>query len=240
MPNTIVPPPAIVLPFSSTSHTFTVGRVWCVGRNYAAHAREMGGDPDREPPFFFSKPANTVVWAGCGDRAAAIAYPPATGDLHHEVELVLALGAGGRNLSLAQACACVAGMAVGIDLTRRDLQATFKKAGLPWELAKGFDGSAICGTLTAITCSALEADNPEIGLEVNGVVRQQGTVDEMIWSVPELLQHLSRLITLQPGDLVYTGTPSGVGPLVVGDRTSCHIRGLPAIELLINPALREG
>jgi fumarylpyruvate hydrolase len=194
---------------------FPIRRVFCVGRNYGAHAREMGSDPNREPPFFFSKPADAVVPAG-----GAIPYPPATRDLHHEVELVVALGGGGADIAPQDALALVWGYGVGLDLTRRDLQAVAKDAGRPWDMAKGFDASAPCSPLIAAATLGHPQD-ARIWLEVNGALRQQGNLNEMIWPVADVISHLSRLVALAPGDLIYTGTPAGVAALKPGD----HVRG---------------
>lgn len=176
----------------------------------------MGADPDREPPFFFSKPRDAVT------QAATIAYPPMTGDLHHEVELVLALHRGGSDLSSAQADAAIFGAAVGVDLTRRDLQAEAKRAGRPWDAAKRFDHSAPIGSITPGKPPSAAA----ISLSVNGEPRQRGDIADMIWSPVEIVQHLSALFRLEPGDLVYTGTPAGVGPLKPGDQVLAEIAGL--------------
>lgn len=206
---------------------FPVRRVFCVGRNYAAHAREMGSDPDREPPFFFTKPADAVVSA-----SGAVPYPPSTEDLHHEIELVVALGAGGAGLEPEQALALVWGYGVGLDLTRRDLQAAAKSAGRPWDMAKGFDASAPCGALRPVA----EVGHPASGriwLEVNGEVRQQGDLDEMIWPVADVISHLSRFVALAPGDLIYTGTPSGVGALQRGDKLRGGVDGVGEFALEI-------
>ncbi|MDT8439718.1 MAG: fumarylacetoacetate hydrolase family protein [Wenzhouxiangellaceae bacterium] len=205
---------------------FAVRHAWCVGRNYAAHAREMGSDPDREAPVFFSKPAAALV------QDARIAYPPRTEDLHHEVELVVLLAAGGRDLDPATAQACVFGYAVGCDLTRRDAQARAKAAGGPWALAKGFDQS---GPLGEIVPADQWQPRPEAAIElaVNGQLRQQARLGEMIWPVGELLAQLSRELTLQPGDAVFTGTPAGVGPLQRGDRVQARIDGLPPLDFCI-------
>jgi len=202
---------------------FPVRRIYCVGRNYADHAREMGSDPDREPPFFFTKPRDAVV-----TRETA-PYPPATQNLHFEVELVLALGAGGADLSPEQAEACVFGCAMGIDLTRRDLQAEAKKTGRPWDMAKGFDFSAPLGLITAGSPPRTGA----IRLAVDGEVRQSADVSDMIWGPGELLSHLSRLVTLEGGDLVYTGTPAGVGAVKPGQTLRAEIDGLAPLSIRI-------
>lgn len=205
---------------------FPVRRIYCVGRNYADHAREMGADPDREPPFFFSKPRDAVT------TTDAVPYPPATQDLHHEVELVIALGGGGANLSPAEAGAMVFGAAVGVDLTRRDLQADAKKAGRPWDMAKGFDASAPLGLVRP---GPAPGDGP-ITLSVDGAPRQSGDLSQMIWSNSEIISHLSRLVRLEPGDLIFTGTPAGVGPVSAGQKIEAKAADLPPMRFqLFNP-----
>jgi fumarylpyruvate hydrolase len=198
---------------------FPVRRILCVGRNYAAHAREMGGDSSREAPFFFSKPADAVVPGG-----GKVPYPSATQDLHHEVELVLALGAGGVDLSPADAAAAIWGWAVGVDLTRRDLQAQAKKDGRPWDSAKGFDASAPIGPITPR--SRIDAPHGRIRLSINGAVRQDAGLADMIWNPAEIVAQASRLWRLAPGDLIFTGTPEGVGQVARGDQVDCEIAGL--------------
>lgn len=220
-------PPAPVLPVADSDGSFPVRRVYCVGRNYADHAREMGGNPDREPPFFFGKPSDAVVPGG-GD----IAYPPLTSNLHHEVELVVALGGGGRDIPVEKALACVFGYAVGIDLTRRDLQAAFKEKGQPWEMAKGFDQSAPVSALMP----AARGGHPSSGaiwLSVDGIERQRGDLAQMTWNVAEVIAHLSAYLLLAPGDLIFTGTPSGVGPLVRGNQVRCGIQGIGELEIAL-------
>jgi fumarylpyruvate hydrolase len=185
----------------------------------------MGMDPDREPPFFFGKPHDVVVPGG-GD----IAYPPATSNLHYEVELVVALGKGGLKIPVAEALGCVYGYAVGIDLTRRDLQAKAKDKGQPWDIAKGFDQSAPITPITPVAaCGHLESG--AIWLAVNGKEKQRGSLSQMIWSVPEVIAHISGFMALAPGDLLFTGTPAGVGPLVAGDQVRCGIDGLGELEI---------
>lgn len=218
-------PPAI--PVLGTAALFPVRRIYCIGRNYADHAREMGSDPSRETPFFFGKPQDVVVPGG-----GTVAYPPATANLHHEVELVVALARGGRDIPVAEAEHCIFGYAVGLDLTRRDLQAQAKDKGQPWDTAKGFDQSAPISPITpAAVCGHPLAG--AIWLSVNGTERQRGNLDQLIWSVPEVIAHISRYVALAPGDLIYTGTPAGVGPLVPGDRIRCGIDGLGELEVVI-------
>jgi fumarylpyruvate hydrolase len=186
---------------------FPVRRIFCVGQNYADHTREMGGDPTRQAPFFFTKPADAVV-----DSGAVLPFPTETADLHHEVELLIALHSGGSNIAVADAGAHIFGHAVGIDLTRRDLQATAKAAGRPWDMAKGFDNSAPVGPITPGAPPAAAA----ISLTVDGETRQSGNIDQMIWDVAEIIAVLSRFVALSPGDLIFTGTPAGVGPIRPG------------------------
>lgn len=205
---------------------FPVRRIFCVGRNYAAHSREMGNDPDREPPFFFSKPADAVC-----DSGTITPYPPLTADLHHEVELVVAIGAAAKDIAAEDALGIVWGYGTGIDLTRRDLQAAAKKAGRPWDWAKGFDRSAPCGPLRPV--DGWQPTGGRITLAVNGTVRQEGDLKELIWSVPEVIAECSRAVALQPGDLIYTGTPAGVGALAAGDELVGRIDGLPDISITI-------
>jgi len=225
----ITAPETASVAVAGSSARFPVRRVFCVGRNYAAHAREMGSDPNREPPFFFTKPADAVVPA-----SGAVPYPPSTNDLHHEIELVVALKAGGKDIDAAQALELVWGYGVGLDLTRRDLQAVAKDAGRPWDMAKGFDASAPCSALHPVS----DVGNPaqaRIWLEVNGTLRQEGNLDEMIWPIADVIASLSRLVTLAPGDLIYSGTPSGVGALQPGDRVRGGVEGVDTFELTIAP-----
>jgi len=226
----VFPPPAPpAVEIKGRSERFPVHRIYCVGRNYAAHAREMGKDPEREPPFFFAKPADAIVPNG-----ATIPYPSRTADLHHEIELVVALGKGGANIQVAQALSHVFGYAVGLDLTRRDLQADAKNHGRPWDTGKGFDRSAPITAITPAIGGALPtADHGKIWLEVNGVQRQQGALADMIWSVPEIIAELSTLFELAPGDLIYTGTPAGVAALKAGDRLEGGVDGLESLTLTI-------
>ncbi len=206
---------------------FPVRRIFCVGRNYAAHAREMGRDPDREPPFFFTKPADAVVGDG-----ETVAYPPETANFHYEAELVVAIGEGGRDIDEARALDHVWGYAVGNDLTRRDLQLQAREQGRPWDWGKAFDRSAVVGPLRPVS----EVGHPATGrirLSVNGETKQDADLSELIWSVPEIIAILSRSMELKPGDLVMTGTPAGVGPLKPGDRCEIEIEGLGAITTRI-------
>ena len=206
---------------------FPVRRIYCVGRNYAEHTREMGADPAREPPFFFTKPADAVVPDG-----AAVPYPPATANLHHEVELVAAIGTAGAEIAPEAARDHIYGYAVGIDLTRRDLQQVSKDRRWPWDTAKGFDRSAPCGSIAP----AARIGHPEAGtiaLAIDGIERQHGTLSDMIWSVPEIVGHLSRLFTLRPGDLIYTGTPAGVGPVSPGERLEARIEGVGTLSVTV-------
>jgi fumarylpyruvate hydrolase len=223
----VVPAPQVPSVPVAGGGEFPVRRIFCVGRNYAAHAREMGHDPDREPPFFFSKPADAVFASG-----GELPYPAMTEDLHHEVELVAALGGGGRDLTPEQALGAVFGYAVGVDLTRRDLQTEAKKAARPWDMAKGFDHSAPCGAITP-AAQAGDVAKAAIRLTVNGESRQSSTVADLIWPIPELLAHLSRYVELKAGDLVYTGTPDGVAALKPGDAVVAHVDGLQELTFEI-------
>ncbi len=212
--------PMPALPVAGSSELFPVGRIYCIGRNYAEHAREMGYDPDREPPFFFMKPANSLVPNG-----ASIPFPQVTKDLHHEIELVVALGKGGADIPAEQALEHVWGYGVGLDMTRRDVQGEAKKLGRPWEMGKGFDNSAPCTALQP----AAKIGHPAQGaiwLKVNGTIKQNGDLKEMIWNVPDSIAYLSQLVTLQPGDLIYSGTPAGVGPVQRGDKLEGHVDGV--------------
>ena len=206
---------------------FPVHRIYCVGRNYAKHAREMGMDPDREPPFFFSKPADAVVANG-----TPVPYPPRTSNLHHELELVVAIGTGGSDIPLDSALAHVFGYAVGLDLTRRDLQFAARDQGRPWDVAKGFEHSApVSAIRPAAEMGHLEQG--AIWLEVNGEPRQRANLSEMIWSVPEIVAELSTYYELRPGDLIFTGTPEGVGPVKRGDSLVGGIDGLETLRITI-------
>lgn len=220
-------PPTPLLPVAGNHQRVPIRRVYCIGRNYADHAVEMGGDPDREPPFFFGKPADCVVAGG-----GKVPYPPLTDDLQHEMELVVVIGSGGRDITAATALDHVFGYAAGIDLTRRDLQAEAKKMGRPWDMAKGFDYSAPCSAVRP----ASEIGHPArgaIGLKVNGEMRQAGDLNQQIWKVEEAIAYLSRFVALAAGDLIFTGTPAGVGRVVRGDRLEGHIEHVGDLTVVI-------
>ena len=219
--------PRASVEIAGSAERFPVHRIYCVGRNYAAHAREMGMDPEREPPFFFSKPADAVVGNG-----EPVPYPPRTANLHHEIELVVAIGTGGRDIDAGAALAHVFGYAVGNDLTRRDLQFAAREKGQPWDVSKGFDRSA---PITAIRRAA-DVGHPDRGriwLEVNGERRQDADLADLIWSVPEIVAELSTLFELVPGDLIFTGTPAGVGPVRPGDSIVGGVDGLDTLRTTI-------
>jgi fumarylpyruvate hydrolase len=221
------PPPPSSIAIAGETRRFPVRRIFCVGQNYAAHAREMGKDPTREEPCFFTKPADAVV-----DSGATLPYPPRTSDLHHEIELVAALARGGADIAKEAALEHVFGYAAGIDLTRRDLQSEARKAGRPWDLSKGFDHSAPLGAIAP----AARIGHPRAGrirLAVNGAIRQDADVSEMIWSVAEIIAILSQFVRLEPGDLIFTGTPAGVGPIVPGDHVAGEIEGVGAVEIAV-------
>jgi fumarylpyruvate hydrolase len=212
-------PPVTTVAVAGMDVVFPVARVFCVGRNYAEHSIEMGHDPDREPPFFFMKPANAVVPSG------RLPFPTQTQDLHHEVELVVALAQGGGDIPVERALDHVFGYAVGLDMTRRDFQAEAKRMGRPWDMAKGFDQSAPTGEIRVVE----EIGHPTKGavwLRINGEPRQQGDLDQQLWKVPETISFLSTLVALRPGDLIMTGTPKGVGRVEPGDRLEGHIDGV--------------
>jgi fumarylpyruvate hydrolase len=206
---------------------FPVRRIYCVGRNYLDHIREMKEADERDPPFFFQKPRDAVVLDG-----AHIPYPPFTSDFQFEVELVVAIGRDGRNIGVADAYGHIWGYAVGIDLTRRDRQRDARDMRLPWEVGKSFDASAPCGVI-APAQDRKSFENGAISLSVNGAERQRGDIGQMIWSVPEVIAQLSKQVTLVAGDLIYTGTPAGVGPVVPGDRITADIEGLPSLTVTI-------
>ena len=218
-------PPAPSLPVAGTAQRFPVRRVYCVGRNYAAHTIEMGHDPDREDPFFFQKNPDGLVPGG-----GRFPYPSASSDVHHEIELVVALASGGTDIAVEEALSHVYGYAVGIDMTRRDLQAVAKKAGRPWEVGKAFEHAAPCSAI-APAAAIGHPGRGAIALEVNGEERQCGDLAQLIWKVPEIISYLSGLFSLAGGDLVFTGTPSGVGPVTRGDRLHGRVAGVGEIEV---------
>lgn len=214
---------------AGSGQRFPVRRVYCVGRNYADHAREMGHDPDREPPFFFTKHPDSLLPGG-----QDFPYPPGTQDVHHEIEMVVALHKGGVNVDVSDALDLVFGYAVGLDMTRRDIQAHAKKNGHPWATAKGFDHAAPISPIVPVTQIGHPAQGT-IYLDVNGLRRQTGDLADMIWTVPETIAYLSRLFELRPGDLIYTGTPAGVGPVQVGDELHGVVEGLGEIRTKVAP-----
>ena len=221
------PEPARV-PIRGSDQYFPVHRIYCVGRNYAEHAIEMGHDPDREPPFFFQKnPDNLLI------GVAEFPYPVASSDVHHEIEMVVGLSAGGTDIPIENALDCVFGYAVGLDMTRRDLQGEAKKMGRPWEVGKAFEQSAPCTDMVL----ASEIGHPDRGLielAVNGDVRQQGNLDQMIWKVPEMISYLSGLFTLQPGDLIFSGTPAGVAAVARGDKLVGRVEGVGELSVTVS------
>jgi fumarylpyruvate hydrolase len=227
----IDPPPQPALAVAGTDKLFPVRRLWCVGRNYVEHIKEMGQDV-REPPFFFAKPADAIVPDG-----GTVPYPSLTKDMHHEVELVVALKSGGRNIATDKALACIYGYGVGIDLTRRDLQIASRDIKRPWEIGKAFDHSAPCGALTP----AATIGHPSKGrimLKVNGKVRQDGDLNQLIWNVPEIISKLSEMVALEAGDIIMTGTPSGVAATVAGDKIECEVEGVGKLTVTIGPPLK--
>ncbi|MCV9996739.1 fumarylacetoacetate hydrolase family protein [Pararhizobium sp. YC-54] len=224
---TVIPLPApVLLAVMNSEQTFPVRRVYCVGRNYAAHAIEMGHDPTREPPFFFQKNPDNLA------QGAEFPYPPLSTDVHHEVELVIALKQGGDAISAADALDCIYGYAVGIDFTRRDLQAQAKASGKPWTAAKAFEHSAPVSQIVPAQAIGHPV-NGNIWLKINGETKQQGDLNQMIWKVPEIIAELSKLFTLAAGDVIMTGTPSGVGPVSRGDVVSCGIDGVAALTVTV-------
>ena len=233
MMNYIFPPMSVVgLPIHNTDQFFPVRRVYCVGRNYADHAREMGSDPTREPPFFFCKAndAQSIIPVS-PNQVNDLPYPPKTQNLHYEVELVVAIGQDGANLSTEQAKDLIFGYAVGLDMTRRDLQNAMKQNGRPWEIGKAFDYAAPIGEIYPV--ATVDIQNAAISLSVNGEPKQQGNINQLIWNVAETIANLSALFKLKAGDLIFTGTPAGVGAVVKGDKMLAQIDGLGSIELLV-------
>lgn len=227
MPDFVFTPPPPVSVAVTDGRLFPVRRIFCVGRNYAAHAREMGNDPNREPPFFFTKPADALVPGGQDTH-----YPSETKNLHHEIELVVAIGAGGRMIDPAQALSYVFGYTIGVDLTRRDLQDEAKSLRRPWDLSKGFDASAPIGTIAPASAIGHPAAG-RIALSVNGKVRQEGDLADQIWPVPDIIATLSRFVALAPGDLIFTGTPEGVNAVVPGDLMEGEIAGVGTLRTKI-------
>lgn len=224
-------PPAVVsVPVVGSQSRFPVNRVYCVGRNYEDHAKEMGFT-GREPPFFFLKPANAIVVVNAGETGS-IPYPTLTKNFHHEIELVVAIGAGGKNIQAADAAKHIFGYAVGLDMTRRDLQSDMKKQGRPWCIGKGFDHSAPIGPIVP-KAQAGDINNAELAVTVNGQHRQKSTVAKLIWNVAETIEYLSAAWELQPGDLIYTGTPEGVGAVVSGDVMLGTVAGLPDLQVQV-------
>lgn len=225
-PTVFAPPPLPALPIRGSNTLFPVHRIYCVGRNYAAHTIEMGHDPDKEPPFFFQKNSDNLVISG------RFPYPPATSDVHHEIELVVALSKGGSDVATSEALDHVYGYAVGLDMTRRDLQTRAKELGRPWEVGKAFEASAPCSSVVP----AAEIGHPSAGaiwLDVNGKRRQTGDLNQMIWKVPEVISYLSRFFTLAPGDIIFSGTPAGVAAVARGDRLLGHVDGVGDIEVKV-------
>lgn len=226
----VTPPAAVSIPVVGTSARFPVRRVYCVGRNYEDHAKEMGFT-GREPPFFFLKPADAILYVPAGETGA-MPYPTLTKNLHHEIELVACIGIGGKNIAAADAMKHIYGYAVGLDMTRRDLQGEMKKQGRPWEIGKAFDQSAPIGPIVP-AAEAGDIVNAEIALSVNGSERQRSTVSKLIWNMAETIEQLSAAWELQPGDLIFTGTPEGVAAVVSGDTLVGSVTGLPTLSVKI-------
>ncbi len=215
------------LPIRGTDELFPVNRVYCIGRNYAAHAIEMGHDPDKEPPFFFQKNPDNLLPEG-----KDFPYPPMTSDVHHEIELAVALKSGGSNLSAGDALDCVFGYAVSLDMTRRDLQGQMKKMGRPWEIGKAFEHSAPCSALVPASDIGHPSEG-EIWLKINGATQQEGDLNQLIWKIPEMISYLSDYFSLHPGDVILTGTPAGVGPVEKGDNLHGHIAGVGDLHVKV-------
>jgi fumarylpyruvate hydrolase len=228
--------PVAAVPIVGSEQTFPVRRIYCVGRNYAEHAQEMGFT-GREPPFFFAKPADAIVYVAAGETVT-IPYPSQSSNVHHEIELVVAIGKQGSNIDEADAPQYIFGYAVGLDMTRRDLQQELRKAGRPWELGKAYDQSAPIGPIyPASQTGAIDAAH--IWIDVNGEKRQDSDTSKLIWSVNETIAYLSRYFELHPGDLIYTGTPAGVGAVVAGDVMSGGVEGLGEIRVKVGPAVAQ-
>ncbi len=224
------PAPVVSVPVAGSAARFPVHRIYCVGRNYEEHAKEMGFT-GREPPFFFMKPADALVVVDAGSTGTT-AYPSLTKNLHHEIELVVAIGTGGKNIAAADAHKHIFGWAVGLDMTRRDLQNDMKKQGRPWDIGKGFEQSAPIGPIVP-KAEAGDVENAEISLQVNGTDRQRSNVAKLIWNVAETIEHLSAAWELQPGDLIYSGTPEGVAAVVSGDTMVGQVTGLPTLTVKV-------
>jgi fumarylpyruvate hydrolase len=225
----VVPPTVPSLPVRDSADRFPIRHVFCVGRNYAAHAREMGKDPDREPPFFFMKPADAVI-----DAEGVIPYPSLTSELHHEIEMVVALKAGGTDVPPKDALKLVWGYGAGVDLTRRDIQDVAKALSRPWEWAKAFDASAPCTPIYPVEVVGHPAEG-RIWLQVNEILTQVGDLKDLIWSIPEVLSYISQAVALAAGDLIYTGTPAGVGPLQPGDHVTGGVEGVAEFDFIVGP-----
>ncbi|MBN4664469.1 fumarylacetoacetate hydrolase family protein [Pandoraea nosoerga] len=225
------PPATVAIPVAGSNDQFAVRRVYCVGRNYAAHAREMGFDPDREPPFFFCKPADAVLPVAYGDTLT-LKYPAQTNNYHYEAELVAAIGKAGSDIPLEQALEHVWGYAVGLDMTRRDLQMKMREMGRPWEIGKAFDASAPIGPIHPASVVG-HIEKAAISLTVDGVQKQKSDITHLIWSVAETVSYLSQFFRLEPGDLIYTGTPEGVGPVKAGETMVTAVEGLGEIKVRV-------
>lgn len=221
------PPKQVTLPVRDSDAVFPVHRVYCVGRNFAAHAVEMGHDPDKEPPFFFQKNPDNLLLEG-----QDFPYPSKTEDVHHEIELAVALKSGGENIPVERALDCVFGYNISLDMTRRDLQGEMKKLGRPWEIGKAFEYSAPCTELIPAEKIG-HPDQGAIWLKINDEFRQQGDLNQMIWKIPEMISYLSELFILQAGDVILTGTPSGVGPVKRGDKIHGHVEGVGDLKLSV-------
>jgi fumarylpyruvate hydrolase len=219
-------PPVVALPVAGQDTLFPVRRIYCIGRNYAAHAIEMGHDPDREDPFFFQKNPNNLT------TSDTFPYPPHTSDVHHEAEMLVALKTGGTNIPVSSALDHVFGYGLALDMTRRDLQGIAKKAGRPWEIGKAFEQSAPCGPIHTVE-EVGHLDQGRVELKVNDEVRQEGDLNQMIWKVPEMISYLSEYFELAPGDVILSGTPSGVGPVVKGDKMELSIDGLGSLSVVV-------
>ena len=231
MSNVIKSPEPVVIPVAGSGDTFPVHRVFCIGRNYADHAREMGHDPDREPPFFFEKHPSALLFSAAPE-GGKFPYPQKTSDVHHEIEMVVALGKGGNDIPVDKAYEHVWGYAVGIDMTRRDLQGEAKKLGRPWGIGKSFDNAGPIGLLHPIAEAGHMTDG-HVCLDVNGERRQEGNLNQMIWKIPETIAYLSEYFTLCAGDIIMTGTPAGVGPVKKGDVLEGHVEGLSSIRVTV-------